>query len=211
MTRNSYISFAPVLRLLLSASFAPMLCGQLSRQSDSPIALPTNFGLIERIDTPPESSHPDTSRQAKEPHSFHPDQTSVDSEPTGEQEGVSSEFAEDPTELADEFSEDELKEMLFGEDAIEEEPQPVEELPDRKKWIPSFPTSLASGIPTIRCTDLTPVKNRATWRWKASYSSAQGSRNFLTYLYLFGDGKGLKDCPNTTSPGFLWPKPNTPT
>ena len=28
--RNPYISFAPVLRLLLSASFAPMLCGQLS-------------------------------------------------------------------------------------------------------------------------------------------------------------------------------------
>ena len=54
-------------------------------------------------------------------------------------------MADDLPDVEDEFSEDELKEMLFGEDAIEEEPQPVEELPDRKKWIPSLSYKLGFG------------------------------------------------------------------
>ena len=181
-----------------------MLCGQLSRQSDSPIALPTNFGLIERIDTPPESSHPDTSRQAKEPHSFHPDQTSVDSEPTGEQEGVSSEFAEDPTELADEFSEDELKEMLFGEDAIEEEPQPVEELPDRKKWIPSFSYKLGFGYSDNPMYGPYVREESGYLEMESElFVLRQGSRNLLTYLYLFGDGKRFDGLPEHDLSGIL--------
>ena len=103
-----------------------MLLGQSAPQADSPIGSRANFGLSERIDEPRESSRPVAVRQANEAPSFHSQPTTENSEPPEEQEGVSSLLTASLPDVEDEFSEDELKEMLFGEDAIEEEPQSVE-------------------------------------------------------------------------------------
>ena len=116
-------------------------------------------------------------------------------------------------ELADEFSEDELKEMLFGEDAIEEEPQPVEELPDRKKWIPSLSYKLGFGYsdnpmygPYVREESGYLEMESELFR-----HCAKVAETYLLTSTCSAMGRGLTDCPNMTSPGFLWPKPNTPT
>ena len=204
MTRNPYISFAPVLRLLLPASFAPMLWGQSVPQADSPIGSRSNFGLIERIDKPRESSLPVAARQANEAPSFHSQPTRENSEPPEEQEGVSSALADDLTDVEDEFSEDELKEMLFGEDAIEEEPQPVEELPDRKKWIPSLSYKLGFGYSDNPMYGPYVSEESGYLEMESElFVLRQGSRNFLTYLYLFGDGKWFEGLSEYDLSGIL--------
>ncbi len=204
MTRNPYISFAPVLRLLLPASFAPMLCGQPAPQADSPIGSRSNFELIERIDKPRESSLPVAAGQANEAPTFHSQPTTENSEPPDEQEEVSSLLTNGLPEVEDEFSEDELKEMLFGEDAIEEEPQPVEELPDRKKWIPSFSYKLGFGYSDNPMYGPYVREESGYLEMESElFVLRQGSRNLLTYLYLFGDGKRFDGLPEHDLSGIL--------
>ena len=204
MTRNPYISFAPVLRLLLFATFAPMLWGQSAPQADSPIGSRANFGLIERIDKPRESSLPVAAGQAHEAPSFHSQPTTENSEPPYEQEGVSSVLPDDLPDVEDEFSEDELKEMLFGEDAIEEEPQAVEELPDRKKWIPSFSYKLGFGYSDNPMYGPYVREESGYLEMESElFVLRQGSSNALTYLYLFGDGKWFEGLPEYDLSGIL--------
>ena len=66
-----------------------------------------------------------------------------------------------------------------------------------------FPTSLALGIPTIRCTDLTLEESGYLEMESELFVLRQGSRNLLTYLYLFGDGKRFDGLPEHDLSGIL--------
>ena len=66
-----------------------------------------------------------------------------------------------------------------------------------------FPTSLASGIPTIRCTDPRQGRIGLPGDGKRAIRPRQGSRNFLTYLYLFGDGKWFEGLSEYDLSGIL--------
>ena len=91
------------------------------------------------------------------------------------------------------------------EDAAEEEP-PVEELPDSKNGFLPFPTSQLRVFrqPHVR----THVREESGyWRWKGLFVFDKKLERTLPTCSAMGSG--LKDCPNTTSPGSAWPKPNT--
>ena len=178
--------------------------GQSAPQADSPIGSRSNFDLIKRIDKPRESSLPVAAGQANEAPSLHSQPTTENSEPPYEEEGVSSLLTASLPDVEDEFSEDELKEMLFGEDAIEEEPQPVEELPDRKKWIPSFSYKLGFGYSDNPMYGPYVREESGYLEMESElFVLRQGSRNFLTYLYLFGDGKWFEGLPEYDLSGIL--------
>ena len=107
-------------------------------------------------------------------------------------------------DVEDEFSEDELKEMLFGEDAIEEDPQPVEELPDSKKWIPSFSYKLGFGYSDNPMYGPYVREESGYLEMESElFVLRQGSSNALTYLYLFGDGKWFDGLPEYDLTGIL--------
>ena len=94
--------------------------------------------------------------------------------------------------------------MLFGEDAIEEEPQPVEELPDRKKWIPSFSYKLGFGYSDNPMYGPYVREESGYLEMESElFVLRQGSRNLLTYLYLFGDGKRFDGLPEHDLSGIL--------
>jgi len=168
------------------------------------MGLRSNFGLIEKIDNPRESSPPDAARQANEPPSFHSEPTTEGSESPEGQEGVSSQLPEDLPNVEDEFSEDELKEMLFGEDVIKEEPQPGEELTDSKKWIPSFSYKLGFGYSDNPMYG-PYVREESGYAEMESelFVLRQGGPSTLTYLYLFGDGKWFDGLPEYDLSGIL--------
>jgi len=181
-----------------------MLWAQSAPQPDSPIGSRSHFGLFERIDNPRESSLPVAARQANEAPSFHAQPTTGKSESPEGQEEATSLLAEDLPDVEDEFSEDELKEMLFGEDAIEEEPQPVEELPDRKKWIPSFSYKLGFGYSDNPMYGPYVREESGYLEMESEvFVLRQGSSNSLTYLYLFGDGKWFDGLPEYDLSGIL--------
>ena len=181
-----------------------MLWGQSVQQLDSPMGLSPSFGLIERIDNPLESSVPVAARQAHAPPSFHAEATTGGAASPEGQEGVSSQLPEDLPDVEDEFSEDELKEMLFGEDAIEEDPQPVEELPDSKKWIPSFSYNLGFGYSDNPMYGPYVREESGYLEMESElFVLRQGSSNALTYLYLFGDGKWFGGLPEYDLTGIL--------
>ena len=94
--------------------------------------------------------------------------------------------------------------MLFGEDAIEEEPQPVEELPDSKKWIPSFSYKLGFGYSDNPMYGPYVREESGYLEMESElFVLRQGSRNSLTYLYLFGDGKWFEGLSEYDLSGIL--------
>jgi len=170
---------------------------QTAREPESLISFHSNLGLIGSIENLRESSSPDPTGQANEPSIGQAD-APVDK---GE---ISSQIAEDLPNVEDDFSEDELKKMLFGEDAIEQEPQPVEELPDSKKWIPSFSYKLGFGYSDNPMYG-PYVREESGYAEMESelFVLRQGSSNSLTYLYLFGDGKWFQGLPGYDLSGIL--------
>ena len=174
-----------------------MTQGQTAREPESLISFHSNLGLIESIENRRESSSPDPTGQANEPSIGKADAPD-------DKEEISSQIAEDLPNVEDEFSEDELKKMLFGEDAIEQEPQPVEELPDSKKWIPSFSYKLGFGYSDNPMYG-PYVREESGYAEMESelFVLRQGSSNSLTYLYLFGDGKWFQGLPDYDLSGIL--------
>lgn len=109
-----------------------------------------------------------------------------------------------PLDVENELSEEEIKKMLFGEDAIEEELQPVEELPDRKKWIPSFSAKLGIGYSDNPMYGPYVREESGYLEMESElFVLRQGSPNYLTYLYLFGDGKWFDGLPEYDLSGIL--------
>jgi hypothetical protein len=189
-----------------------MLWGQSAPQPDAPIGSRSNFGLIERIDNPGESSLPVAARQAKQAPSFRAEPTTGESErPDGRRWGRSAEKKEAlpqsdevPLDIENELSEEDIKKMLFGDNAIEEEPQPVEELPDSKKWIPSFSYKLGFGYSDNPMYGPYVREESGYLEMESElFVLRQGSSNALTYLYLFGDGKWFDRLPEYDLTGIL--------
>ena len=163
------------------------------------------------MDGPRESSPSVFALQAKPPSSQNEPTTGEPERPDGrrwgdsdEEEDVSSQSLEGVLDVENELSEEDIKEMLFGEDAIEEEPQPVEELPEKKKWVPSFSAKLGFGYsdnpmygPYVR------EKSGYLEMESELFLLHQGSSNSLTYLYLFGDGKWFDGLPEYDLSGIL--------
>ena len=109
-----------------------------------------------------------------------------------------------PEVTENEISEEEIKDMLFGEDTVSKEPQQVEESPEKKKWIPSFSAKLGLGYsdnpmygPYVR--DESGYLEMET----ELFLLRQGSPNYLTYLYLFGEGKRFDALPEYDLSGIL--------
>ena len=112
--------------------------------------------------------------------------------------------AEVPLDIENELSEEDIKKMLFGEDAIEEESEPVEELPEKKQWIPSLSYKLGIGYSDNPMYG-PYVREEAGYLEMESelFVLRQGSSNSLTYLYLFGDGKWFDGLPEYDLSGIL--------
>ena len=83
---------------------------------------------------------------------------------------LSTSATEQKTLTEKQISEEEIKEFLFGEDAVVNAAQPLEADVAEKNGFHLFHPNWESGIRIIRCTDLMSGKTPITWRWKASCS-----------------------------------------
>jgi hypothetical protein len=110
-----------------------------------------------------------------------------------------------------EFSEEEIREMLFGADPLEEEagserpktPAPVE-APKPSYWLPSFSAKLGLGYSDNPMYG-PYLRNEAGYLEMESevFVIREGNPNYLTYLYLFGDGKWFEGLPDYDLSGIL--------
>ena len=102
------------------------------------------------------------------------------------------------------ISEEEIKNILFGEDAIEEEVQPLEKLAQKKKWIASFSAKLGLGYSDNPMYGPYISEESGYLEMESElFFLRQGSRNFITYLYLFGDGKWFEGLSEYDLSGIL--------
>ena len=106
-----------------------MAQGQSAREPDT---FHSNFGLIERIVGAREPSSEEVAWQANQPPSFRSEATTGENRPDGRRWGRSAEKKEAlpktdevPLDIENELSEEDIKKMLFGDNAIEEDPQSV--------------------------------------------------------------------------------------
>lgn len=169
----------------------------------SPDTFHSNLGLIERIDVPRESSSPAFPSQTEaKSGEIRPDGRKW--ERSAEEETVSSQSVEVPLGVENGLSEEEIKKMLFGDNVIEEEPQPVEELAEKKKWIPSFSAKLGIGYSDNPMYGPYVREESGYLEMESElFVLRQGSSNSLTYLYLFGDGKWFDGLPEYDLSGIL--------
>jgi hypothetical protein len=203
LSHNPHISFVPLIRLLLILPFTSIAHGQSTRVPDSLGKFHSNFGLIQRIKVPRESTSEVFALQTEATtEEILPDGRGWE-QPTGKK-GETPQPAEVLPVGENELSEEEIKKMLFGDNVIEEEPQPVEELAEKKKWIPSFSGKFGIGYsdnpmygPYIR-------EGSAYAELESEvFLLRQGSPNYLTYLYLFGEGKRFEGLPEYDLSGIL--------
>jgi hypothetical protein len=162
--------------------------------------------MIEAIESLPTPTSPTFAIQDKPPPPRN-DSSEEDSAPKRRlrrEEMVHAESPEGFTGEESELTEEEIKKMLFGDNVIEEGPQPVEELPEKKKWIPSFSGRLGIGYSDNPMYG-PYVREEAGYLEMESelFVLRQGSPNSLTYLYLFGEGKRFDGLPEYELSGIL--------
>ena len=121
----------------------------MAKEQTEPLTFHSNFGLIERIDVPRKQSISAFALQTQ------PQLPSTQSAPTppsakrrwARAERVEQDVSQTPeTDSNDEdgLSEEEIRQMLFGEDTFEEE-EAVEESSEKKQWVPSLSYKLGFG------------------------------------------------------------------
>jgi hypothetical protein len=194
LSHKSSISFISLsLHLLWILAYSYTTSGLSATVPGTPGKSHSNIGLIQRVEFPRDSSNL-------------PLQVKLQlSETETKNKEVDSPSANISLSNEDELSEEEIRQMLFGENTIEEEDaQPVEPLPEKKKWIPSFSYKLGFGYSDNPMYG-PYVREESGYAEMESelFVLRQGSSNALTYLYLFGDGKWFDQLPGYDLSGLL--------
>ena len=181
----------------------------MAKEQPAPLAFHSNFGLLERIDVPKKHSILAFAMQTQ------PQLPSTQSAPTpspakrrwARAERVDQNVSQNPeidSNNEDGLSEEEIRQMLFGEDTFEEEAEAVEELPEKKEWIPSLSYKLGFGYSDNPMYGPYVREESGYLEMESElFVLRQGSPNSLTYLYLFGDGKWFDGLPEYDLSGIL--------
>jgi len=182
----------------------------MAKEQPEPLTFHSNFGLLERIDVLRKQSISAFALQTQ------PQLPSTQSAPTppstkhrwARAERVEQDVSQTPeTDSNDEdgLSEEEIRQMLFGEDTFaEEEAEAVEELPEKKQWVPSLSYKLGFGYSDNPMYGPYVREESGYLEMESElFVLRQGSSNSLTYLYLFGDGKRFDGLPAYDLSGIL--------
>jgi hypothetical protein len=212
LTHKPYILLALAIGIFLACPFGFFAHGQPDRKADVSRAFHSNFGQIERIAASQGNLLQVVALQSKQSNpllaSPKINQTIPSNEITQgssiEKKEVFSQSTNDSQLAENDISEEEIKEMLFGADEMEEVVESGEEFTDEKKWFPSLSAKFGVGYsdnpmygPYIR-------EESAYIEMESElFLLRQGSPNYLTYLYLFGEGKHFDGLPQYDLSGIL--------
>ncbi|MEC9122709.1 MAG: hypothetical protein VX969_01085, partial [Verrucomicrobiota bacterium] len=185
----------------------------MAKEQPEPLTFHSNFGLSERIDVPRKQSISAFALQTQ------PQLPSTQSVPTpssakrrwARAERVEQDVSQTPeikSNDEDGLSEEEIRQMLFGENTFEEEEEEEEEavgeLPEKTKWIPSLSYKLGFGYSDNPMYGPYAREESGYLEMESElFVLRQGSSNSLTYLYLFGDGKWFDGLPAFDLSGIL--------